>query len=136
MIFIWRLLKQSLYLPTKIFYMVSYKVINYAMSDDAILKNIGAQLKQMRINAQLSQKELAKRAGISRSTITTLENGYGASLSTLIAVLRHLQKLNTLDIFATEAPISPLMIARSEGKKVLRVYKPHKSSTNKDRSEW
>ncbi len=98
-------------------------IVTYGMSDDAIQVYLGLQMKQMRLNARMSQKELAERAGVARSTITSMENGKGGTVATLIALLRHLQKLNVLDVFATEAPQSPLAIARNKGRMPSKIYK-------------
>ena len=72
-------------------------MVNYFMSDKAIREELGRHIKQMRINARISQQELAEKAGIARATITNFENGKGGTIDSLIAILRHLQKLNILD---------------------------------------
>ncbi len=98
-------------------------MIDYFMSNDAILRYIGAQVKQMRLNARLSQRELAEQAGIARSTIIALETGHSVALDRLVSILRVLQKLAVLDAFATEALMSPLQIAKNAGKTPERIYK-------------
>lgn len=98
-------------------------MVNYFMSDKAIREELGSHIKQMRINARISQQELADKAGISRATITNMENGKGGTIDTLIAILRHLQKLNILDSFETNAPISPLVMEEGPQWKVTRVRK-------------
>lgn len=118
--------------------------IHYGMPDSAVLKVLGGYLKQMRLNARMSQSQLAEQAGLSRSTITMLETGKGGTLSSLVATLRCLQKLNVLDSFATAAPISPLAVAKLKGRIPQRIYKSKQSSTNsetvsvidKTKTEW
>lgn len=66
-------------------------MIDYFMTNDALMAYIGNQMKQMRINAKMSQQELADMSGISRATLTLVENGKGAKLDTLISLLRSLQ---------------------------------------------
>ena len=98
----------------------------------------------MRLNARITQSQLAEQAGLSRSTITMLETGKGGTLSSLVAMLRCLQKLNILDSFATAAPISPLAVAKLKGRIPQRIYKSKQSSTNsetirafdKTKTEW
>ena len=46
------------------------------------LKTFGTRLKKLRIEAQMTQEELANRAGVSENTIVTLESG---KLNTTIA---------------------------------------------------
>ena len=98
-------------------------MIDYFMSNDAILRYLGAQMKQMRLNARLSQRELAEQAGVARSTIIAMENGHGVSLDSIVSVLRVIQKLSVLDAFETESLVSPLEIARYAGKMPKKIYK-------------
>ena len=43
-------------------------------SNSAVMKELGARIKRGRLDMQLSQKELAERAGISARTLSTAEN--------------------------------------------------------------
>lgn len=97
-------------------------MIDYFMSNDAILRYLGAQIKQMRLNARLSQREVSEQAGVARSTIIAIETGHSISLDSLISILRVLRKLSVLDAMATEALISPLEIANQLGKTPKRIY--------------
>ena len=112
-------------------------MITYSMSDEAVLSTLGEQLRQIRLNQNYTQQQLADRAGVSRSTVSELENGGSASLLTLVQVLRALNKLELLNAFATQASVSPLQIARLKGKtrrrasgRVVAVVNPN------DESEW
>lgn len=51
-------------------------------------KQLGLLLQQWRIVLDLPQELVAERADISRATLVRLEQGRGARLSTLIAVMR------------------------------------------------
>lgn len=96
------------------------------MSNDAVQAYIGQQLKQMRLNARINQEQLAERSGVSRSAITAMENGRIGNFDSLLNILRALQKLHVLDAFATEAVISPLLIAKTSGKTVKRIHNSNK----------
>ncbi len=96
-------------------------MVNYFMSDKAIREELGRHIKQMRINARISQQELAEKAGIARATITNFENGKGGTIDSLITILRHLQKLNILDAFETNAPISPIAMEEAAPYIITRV---------------
>ncbi|GHT18105.1 hypothetical protein FACS189429_3830 [Bacteroidia bacterium] len=93
---------------------------NYAMSNAAILKQWGAQIKQMRLNKNLTQKQIAINAGMSRTAIIDLENSGKGTMSSLVQVLRALEKLEILNHFITEAPVSPIQIAKLHGKQRQR----------------
>ncbi len=109
-----------------------------ASSNDAVLSNLGAQLKQMRLNRNLTQKQLSKRSGLglSRSAISDFENGAGGTMRSFVQVLRALGKLEILGHFKTEAPVSPIQIAKMRGKIRKRASGTTTSDNNKNNSEW
>ena len=100
-------------------------MIDYFMTNDALLQYVGKQMRQMRINARLSQQQLAERAGVSRSTVTQVENGKGMKMESVVAMLRVLNKLEILNQFETEAMVSPLLIAQRAGKTPKHIYPRH-----------
>ncbi len=46
-----------------------------------ILSELGSRVKSLRKERKISQEELAKTVGISRNTLSKLENGYIANIS-------------------------------------------------------
>jgi len=76
--------------------------------DGEIEERIGAAIRQWRIDAGLSQDELAERASLSRSAIQGLEAGRGSRLATLIRVLRCLERADALDALRPRTGPSPL----------------------------
>ena len=108
--------------------------ITYSMSDDAILNVIGEQFKQMRLNARMSQADLAKVSGLSRNTISAMETGRNVSIANAIILLRYLKKLDVLDAFRTAAPISPRAIVKNQGKMPKRIRSSKKEKTTEP--EW
>ena len=99
--------------------------IEEQLSDGAILKEIGERLKRERLNQNVSQAELAREAGIVRKTITNLETGEGCSMTTLLAVLRALGRLENLDAFLPDPGISPIQLAKLKGKQRQRASGGH-----------
>lgn len=97
----------------------------YGRTNAAVLTDMGKDLRQMRLNARLNQQDVADRAGISRKTLSLLENGKGGTLDTMVSVLRALDVLDLLDIFATEAQVSPIQYAKLSGKQPKRIRKPY-----------
>ena len=108
----------------------------YTMSNEAILRLLGTQIKQMRLNKNLTQNELAKQTGLSRSAISIMENRGSGSMNTFVQILRNLDKLEILDQFITEAPVSPLQIAKLHGKTRQRASSVRKTVKNKEKTEW
>ena len=81
-----------------------------ALSDPAIVNEIGQFIQQMRLNRNLTQKQLAEMSGVNRVTISRFEVGRASTLLTLVQVLRALEKLDILNTFHEEAEISPLQL--------------------------
>ncbi len=103
------------------YFMNEISDINWAsMSDNAILKTLGAFLKHHRLNQNKSQTELARAAGISRSTLSLLERGEKTSINSFVQVLRILDQLHVMEVFRVENEISPIEYARMQKKKRLR----------------
>jgi serine/threonine-protein kinase HipA len=62
-----------------------------------VLAELGQRLQAHRLNANLSQAEVAQKAGVSRRALQNLESGRVCTLSLLIRVLRALGKLHQLE---------------------------------------
>ena len=91
----------------------------YSMTDKGIAAEIGNRLKSLRLRRNFTQQQLSEAAALSLNTIKSLESGRG-KLSSLVAVLRELGALDTLDGFIPEVQISPLQLAKQQGKKRKR----------------
>ena len=84
----------------------------YALSDVAAVREIGRNLQLIRLNQDITQQELAVQTGLSRLTISQVENGRPASTLTLVQLLRALGRLDVLEVLEESATISPLQAAR------------------------
>lgn len=91
-------------------YQKSYGNNLYSMSDSALVEQLCSGIKQMRLNQNISQDELAIRSGLNRVTISRMESGRSISLLTLIQTLRALDKLDLLKVFFAETEISPMKL--------------------------
>ena len=105
-----------------------------AMSDQALAAFIGQFIRSKRMEQNITQAQLAKDAGMSRSTLVLLEKGETASLSSLLQVLRMLNQLHVLAAFEITPVISPLLMAKEEMKKRQRVRK--NPSSQQPKSDW
>jgi transcriptional regulator with XRE-family HTH domain len=81
--------------------------------------DIGRRLKNLRLSKNYSQKEIAERSGLSLKAIQNAKKG-DSKLLTYIKILRALNSLASLESFIPEITISPLELARMEGKKRIR----------------
>lgn len=109
----------------------------YAQTNDAILRQIGFKLKELRIEKNMKQAELADASGVSVFTISSVENGKTTSLLTFVQLLRALEQLDYLNSFFQEETISPIAYAKlmKNNKKKVRV-KSSNTDINKEDSEW
>lgn len=109
----------------------------YAQTNDAIMRQIGSKLKELRIEKNMKQTELADAAGVSVFTISAVENGKMTSLITIVQLLRALEHLDYLTSFFQEETISPIAYAKlmKNNKKKERV-KSSTVVTNNIDSEW
>lgn len=111
------------------------KSYNSSYSDGAILRQIGEFIKSTRIDQNLTQGELANKAALSRSTISLVERGENISLTNLLKILRVLDALYVLGRFKIEPQISPLRLAKEDGKKRRRASRKD-AETYGDDVEW
>ncbi|MBY0574114.1 MAG: helix-turn-helix domain-containing protein [Undibacterium sp.] len=73
---------------------------------------LGDDLKQLRLQKNIDQKTLCKEAGISLTALRNLENGRGATITTLVKTLRALNHIDALRLFAPQISINPLQLSR------------------------
>jgi putative transcriptional regulator len=91
----------------------------YPMTDKAICTEIGSRLKDLRLRRNLTQQQVAQVAAVSLNVIKSLEMGKG-KLSSLVAVLRELEALGGIKLLICKPEISPVQLAKLQGKKRLR----------------
>ena len=98
------------------------------MSDEVLIETIGNFVQHHRLNQNRSQSDVAKAAGISRSTLSLLERGEKTSLNSLIQVLRVLDVLHVMDVFIVGEEISPIEYAKLQRNKRKRARNKNKKS--------
>jgi transcriptional regulator with XRE-family HTH domain len=83
-----------------------------SMTDQAAVREICSGLRQMRLQKNISQAKLAVMSGVNRVTISRMEAGRSATLLTIVAVLRALDKLDILNAFVQAQEVSPLQLLK------------------------
>lgn len=102
------------------------------MSFVAIAEELGNRLKDARLNADLTQSELASRTGLNRKTILNAEKGQ-VQLKNMVAILASMDMTEQLNMFLPTQSISPLQLAKLKGKERQRASK---SKITKGASSW
>jgi putative transcriptional regulator len=112
-----------------------YNINNWhAMSDPAILEEIGQRLKAFRLQKNITQEEIAQKIGVNRVTIGEIEKGRPSSLLTFIQLLRGLDKLDLLNSINIVPTISPIQMAKLQKKSRQRASVPQTVKPKKPNS--
>jgi len=72
----------------------------------------GQQIRALRLRRNIVQQQLAEQAGVALNAVKNLETGKGATVSTLVKVLRVLNREDWLTTLAPEVSISPLQMLK------------------------
>lgn len=91
------------------------------LTDAGIAQILGERIERYRIEAGLTQAELAGQAGVGKRTLERVEAGRGAELVTLIRVVRALNALEGFERLLPELPPSPIGQLELRGKQRQRV---------------
>ncbi len=86
------------------------------LKDTQVVERLGQELRRMRLERNLSQAEVARRAGLDRTTVVKLEAGRAATLLTVVQVLRAMDKLEVLDGFHEEPQLTPYQVVEQQSK--------------------
>jgi transcriptional regulator with XRE-family HTH domain len=106
-----------------------------AMSDTALMKNIGSFIRHHCLEQNKTQSLLAEEAGINRSTLSQFENGLSSNLITFIQLMRELKLLPVLQVFEVKQQVSPIQLAKLEQSKRIRASRKSKNGFNPE-SDW
>jgi putative transcriptional regulator len=95
----------------------------YEKTDVEILRLLGDRLRQYRLQRNVSRANLAQTTGVHYNTIRHAEEGKDPRLSTMVKILRGLQRLEPLDSFLPPPSISPLQLAKLQSRPRIRARK-------------
>jgi transcriptional regulator with XRE-family HTH domain len=98
--------------------------ITEQLTDAAVLHEFGERLERRRIDADLTQAQLAEEAGISKRSVERIEAGDSTDFVMLLRVLRQLKLLEALDQLVPDLPQSPLVLLKGRGRARKRVGRP------------
>jgi len=107
-----------------------------AMSDKILMETIGNFIQSHRISQNKTQDQVAKDAGISRSTLSLLERGEKVRIDSLIQVLRVLGLLYIMNTFKIEKQISPIEYAKLNKKQRKQASANKSNNISKDDLGW
>jgi putative transcriptional regulator len=99
---------------------MSLKIDYEQASIEAIQADLGQRLVQLRLARNVNQQQLAREAGVSRRTVTRLENGKSVSLDTLLRVMRALDIIGRLGALLPDPTVRPIDRVRLKDKERRR----------------
>lgn len=67
------------------------------LTEQEILEEIGIRLKKIRLQHNLTQKDMSREVGLSVSTISLIEQGRSTTLESLIRILARLNRIKDLE---------------------------------------
>lgn len=79
----------------------------------AILNELGDRIERLRLQKNQPLANLAEAAGVGTATLQRLESGKSVNLTTLIQVLRALNRLGDVDNIVSDVEFSPFELSHS-----------------------
>ena len=111
---------------------MTHKIYFPTTSSHAVVQTLGKRLDQIRLSRNIPQYDLAKEAGISRSTLTRLANGKPISLDSFVRIMQALHLTDHLYGLLPDPRIRPVDRARLGGTERQRARKKRNNSLR----EW
>ncbi len=90
------------------------------ITDDTLLRELGNKLSMVRIDAGLTQAELARQAGVGRSTVERLEAGHSTQMSSFVRILRVLDLLEQFLGLVPEPSPKPMDLLKLQSRQRKR----------------
>ena len=104
-------------------------LFDFASSSSAVIAAaLCKRLEEIRLSKNISQAELARQAGVSRSTMTRIADGQSISLDSFIRVIKALGLANNLASLLPDPDIRPVELVRHQGRHRRRASGKRKTS--------
>jgi hypothetical protein len=95
----------------------------YSLSENQVLEEIGKRLKAIRLNQNITQKELGELIGKGAEEISKIEGGKPITLISFLRILRALNKLEDFEQAIKPPGISPMKMMELQEKQRKRASK-------------
>jgi len=87
--------------------------MNIRMTTAEWAAELGRHVRDLRLRRNIDQRKLARQAGVALNAVKNLERGKGATVTSLIRVLRALGREEWLGTLAPPVSISPLQMLKA-----------------------
>lgn len=89
---------------------------NFSTAPSSVVTaTLGRRLDALRLSRNITQADLAREAGVSRSTMTRLADGQGVSLDSFVRIMQALKLSDHLEALLPATPVRPIEQLRFEG---------------------
>ncbi len=105
------------------------------LTDETLLRELGERLAHRRTQLGQTQMELARHAGVSRSTVERIEKGGSVQMTSLVRILRQLKLLHALEALLPPAVPGPMELLTRGGRR-QRVRHPASRPAEKGEFTW
>lgn len=110
---------------------MQHKMDFLTSSSTAIASALCKRLEEIRLGKNISQAEVAKQAGVSRSTMTRIADGKSISLDSFIRVIKALGLADHLATLLPDPSVRPVELATHEGQ-----HRQRASGTRRSAETW
>ena len=109
---------------------MSYNIDFSLAASKQIETALCSRLEKIRLSRNITQPQLATKAGVSTRTIRRMENGEGISLNTFIRILTAMGLQNDLQEILPDPAIQPINLIKNKNddRKRARPYNPAKQN--------
>jgi transcriptional regulator with XRE-family HTH domain len=111
-------------------------ILDNGQADTTILIEIGKRLAKQRLEMNLTQAELAHKAGVSKSTLERIESGKSTQLTNFIRILRSLNLIHAMDSFLPKTRPGPIELIKNKGKERKRANPKRKKDKPEKTWSW
>lgn len=84
---------------------------------------LGERIRELRLRENIAQTVLAARSGVSLKAVKNLENGTGATVASLLRVLRTLGRTEWIDTLGPKVSISPMQMLKRKKERIRATRK-------------
>ncbi len=84
---------------------------------------LGERIRELRLRENIAQTELATRSGVSLNSVKNLENGTGATVTSLLRVLRTLGRTGWIEALGPKVGISPMQMVNRKNARLRATRK-------------
>lgn len=106
------------------------------LTDDAVLRELGGRLSRRRLELNLTQAQVADRAGIGKRTLERIEAGASTQLTNFLRLLRALDLDDRLDLLLPAAAPSPITLLELQGRERRRASAPRSVKVAEEPWTW